>query len=107
MTQTELKDILMETGLPVAYMAFRDPEIPDLPFIVYQDIGTDNFGADNKVYYPQTRIQIDLITRFHDETKEKVLEAVLDGHDLFWQREPEFDSNEDYYRVTYEVTIGG
>lgn len=105
MKQTELKDILLETDLPVAYMAFREPDIPGLPFIVYQDIGSDNFGADNKVFYPQTKIQIDLITRFHSEETEKIVEAVLDGHDLFWQRDPDFDSGEDYYRVTYEVTI--
>lgn len=105
MTQTELKDILLETNLPVAYLAFRKPEIPDLPFIVYQDIGSDNFGADNKVYYPHTRIQVDLITRLHDEPTEKNLEGVLDNHDLFWLREPEYDDGEDYYRVTYEVTI--
>jgi hypothetical protein len=105
MTQVELKNILLETNLPVAYKAFREPDIPDLPFIVYQDIGSDNFGADNKVYFPKTKIQIDLITRFHSEETEKKLEDVLDDHDLFWEREPDFDSDEDYYRVTYEITI--
>lgn len=107
MTQENLKDILVSTGYPVAYLAFPKDKVPEMPFIVYQDIGSQNIGADDRVFYPVTRMQIDLITEFHDTDAETALETALNKNSLFWERVPNYDYSENYYRATYEVTIGG
>lgn len=105
MTLTELKEILESTDLPVAYLAFpADAPVP-MPFIVYQETGSDNMGADNRVWFSAMRVQIDLMTRRKDRATEQLLETTLNDADIFWERVPEFDSDEDFYRVTYEIVI--
>lgn len=105
MTITELAQVLVDTGLPVAYRAFDAEKAPDMPFIVYQETGTNNFGADNIVWVPVSRIQIDLLTRFRDRTSESQVETALTSAGLFWQRESDYEDTEDYYRTTYQVEI--
>lgn len=105
MTLEELKSVLEETDLPVAYRAFPATEAPAMPFIVYQDIGSDNFGADNIVFFPVMRVQIDLFTRLKERTTEEALEGILNGAGIYWERVPEFIEDEACYRVTYEIVI--
>ena len=105
MTLTELKNILERTGLPVAYLAFPEEDVPPMPFITYEETGSDNFGADNKVWYSSSRIQVDLFSFKKNPAMEKNLEAVLNEAAIFWERIGEFDENEDCYRTIYEFII--
>ena len=105
MTLDGLATILETTGLPVTYLAFPPEEAPEMPFIVYQDTGSNNFGADNKVYFSATRVQVDLLTAEKDRTTEQTLEGVFDTNGIFWERTIDFDEDESNYRVTYEIEI--
>lgn len=105
MTLEDFRTILAETNLPVAYLAFPADEAPAMPFIVYQETGSDNFGADNKVWHSAMRIQVDLLTSKKNRSTEILLENALDNADIFWERIVEFDDDEDCYRTTYEVEI--
>ncbi len=105
MTLAELKTVLLTTGLPVAYQAFPATSAPRMPFIVYQETGSDNFGADNKVWSSASRIQIDLLCAKKDRPTEEALEAVLDTTGIFWERESDYDDSEDCYRITYDIEI--
>ncbi len=105
MTLQDLGTVLATTNLPVAYLAFPADEAPAMPFIVYQETGSDNFGADNIVWFSGMRVQIDLLTKRKDRTTEELVETTLTGAGLFWERVPEFDQDEACYRITYEVEI--
>lgn len=105
MTLEELKTVLSTTGLPVAYRAFPADNPPDMPFIVFQETGSDNFGADNKVWFSAMRIQIDLLCKTKSRLTEGLLENTLNNADIYWERESLFDDDEDYYRVTYDIEI--
>lgn len=105
MTLTEFHTLLTTTGLPVAYQAFPADQCAEMPFLVYQETGSNNFGADNIVWHSARHIQIDLLSRERNLDLETTLETVLNNAGIFWERVPEFDSGEDYYRVTYEVEI--
>lgn len=105
MTIAELGQILQTTGLQVAYLAFDASEAPAMPFIVYQETGSNNFGADNIVWFSGTRIQIDLLCVRKSRSTEELLETALTNNGIFWERVVVFDDNEDYYRSTYEVEI--
>ena len=104
LTQEDLVHILEQTGYPVTELAFPDDEVPKMPFIVYQDIGSDNFGADNMVYFPVDQWQIDLYMSDKRRDTEKVLESAFTAHDIFWEREVTFDDDEECYRSTYIIT---
>lgn len=105
MTLAELYTVLSGTGLPVAYLAFSADNPPELPFIVYQETGSHNLGADNKVWHSATRIQIDLLTRTKSRATEQILENALNNAGIFWERESSFDSDESVYRMIYTVEI--
>lgn len=105
MTLEDIHMILKSTDLPVAYLAFPADRRQAMPFIVFQETGSNNFGADNRVWHSATRVQVDLLTRHKDRATEKLLETTLTDAGIYWERVPEFDSDEDYFRVTYEIEI--
>ena len=105
MTLEKFNSILCETGLPVAYHTFPVGECPDMPFIVYEDIRAHNFGADNKVWHSQRRLQVDLLTSRKDVSSEKKLEDVLNQNDIYWTRESGYDDSEKHFRITYECEV--
>lgn len=105
MTLDELNTALATTKLPVAYLAFPAKKAPEMPFIVYQETGSDNFGADNIVYHSAMRIQVDLLCKLRSRTTEELLEKALTDNGIFWERVVDFDDDEDFYRVTYECEI--
>ena len=110
MTLSELNTLLStvtvgQTALPVSYLAFPADQAPEMPFIVFQETGSDNFGADNIVWHSNTRIQVDLLTRNKDGTTEEALETVLTNAGIFWERVSVYENDEACYRVTYEFEI--
>ena len=105
MTLAELNLILQNTGLPVAYLAFPADQAPTMPFIVYQETGSDNFGADNVVWHSNMRIQIDLLCYRKSRETEESLETVLTEAGIYWEREVIFNDDEQCYRTTYDITI--
>ena len=105
MTLEELNTVLAGTELPVAYLAFPADQAPEMPFIVFQETGSDNFGADNIVWASAMRVQVDLFTKLKDRTKEELLETTLTSAGIYWDRTPEYDKDEACYRVTYEIEI--
>lgn len=105
MTLAELKTVLAGTQLPVAYQAFPADNPPAMPFIIYQETGSNNFGADNIVWHSAMRIQIDLLCQKKNKTTEALVETALTNAGIYWERESSFDDDEDYYRTTYDVEI--
>lgn len=100
-----IKNVLESTGLTVAYDAFPEEDSPELPFIVYREIATDNFGADNKVWAVFLRIRVDLIVSRRDTETEAVIQKAFDDNDIYWEREPYYEGNEYYTRITYEIEV--
>ena len=105
MTLIEFANILETTGLPVAYLSFDESDVPDMPFIVYQETGSNNFGADGIVYQPVKQIQVDLFTNKKDIAAEEALETAFKDAVIFWQKVQSVDDNEAYQRYTYEVEV--
>lgn len=105
MTLENLYQILAGTNLPTAYLAFPEDSDVSMPFIVYQEVGSDNFGADNIVWHSATKIQVDLMTQKKDRALEELLESVFNANGIYWERVPDYDEGNDYYRITYEIEI--
>lgn len=103
MTLTQLKTQLESSGLPVAYLSFPADEAPAMPFVVYQETNTNNFGADGVVYKHISRIQIDLFTFGRDLDAESALEEALSF--TFWNKEQTPLDDEACFRWTYEIEI--
>lgn len=105
MTYRELQDLL-ETGaeIPFAFHHWERP--PAMPFGVYFDDSTDNFGADGIAYHVVRRFNIELYTRQRDPELEAQIEAVLDGAGLFWDKTATYlGDTERAYQISYEIEV--
>ena len=102
MTHDEILAMLRETNLPVAYDHFAEGESPDPPFICFLFPGSDNFSADGKVYLKIHRVNVELYTDLKDPEMEQMLETVLDGHGIFYQKTEAWIESERLYEVLYQ-----
>ena len=97
----ELLQMLEEMGLPFAYHHFAEGESPEPPFVCYLLPGSKNFGADGRVYYKINEVHIELYTDWKDLAVEQGVEAVLDGHGVFYNKSEVWIESEKLYEVLY------
>ena len=105
MTFSDITGMLDETGLPYAYDHFAEGESPDPPFLVFLFPYSDNFGADNRVYVQVDTLHIELYTDKKDPETERAVEAVLNAHDIFYNKDETWIAEERLYEVLYELEV--
>lgn len=95
----ELKTKCENTGFKYAYGKFEDPTPP--PHLVAITVDTDNFMADNKVYYGPIPIQLDYTYIVKDlDAQEKIEKEILG--DIAWNKTVEtYLQDEDVWQVSY------
>lgn len=103
MTLKEFRTLLEQTGIPVAYGHFEEPDAPDLPILVYTEAYSNNFSADGVVYHKTRHMQVDLYTKKKDMESEDRVESALSL--FFWEKEEEYLDDERCYRITYEMEV--
>lgn len=103
MTLAELKTQLETTKLPVTYEAWPIGHAPALPFICYRVTDSDNFPADNAVYFPILNIDVELYTDNKSPTTESTVETALAG--FVWDKSEEYISDERMYEITYSIQL--
>ena len=102
---SEIKDMLAETGLPVTYYQWPEQGVPELPYLVWLLPGSDNFGADDKVYARVETLQIELYANPRSFNTEAAVEAVLEDHDIFWDKESVWLNSEYMYETIYTAEV--
>ena len=103
MSLTELKEVLEATGLPVAYLAFKTAQ--QLPFIVYREVNTDNFFADNKVYKKCLYVDIELYTENKAIETEEIIETILFENEIAWNATDTHIEAEEMFQRVYEIKL--
>lgn len=96
-----LFNLLLSTNLPVAYDHWDEP--PQFPYLVYLMEVTDNFGADNKVYYEGNSFRVEIYTDIKDLAVEKLVEDTFDNNDIFWERSETYIESEKMFQITYSI----
>ena len=97
----DLMQLMEEIGLPFAYDHFAEGESPVPPFITFLLPGSDNFAADGKVYWKITEVHIELYTDEKNPETETLVEAVLDAHEIFYDKSEVWIESEKLYEVLY------
>lgn len=103
----ELVGIITEMGIPFAYDHFAEGESPDPPFLCYLLPGSDNFAADGKVYFKINEVRIEVYTDQKDPELEGQVEAVLDSHEIFYNKSEVWIESEKLYEVLYSFEMEG
>lgn len=97
--------MLERMNLPIAYDHFAEGEAPDPAFICFLFSGSENFGADDHVYYEVSNLHIELYTDKKDPELEDQLEAILDEYELFWDKSEVWIESEKLYEVLYQMQV--
>lgn len=99
MTLKELKERCENAGFKYAYGLFKQPTEP--PHLIAISTTTDNFMADNKVYYGPIPIQLDYTyTEKNLEEQEKIENEILG--DIAWNKTEEtYLQDEEVWQVSY------
>jgi hypothetical protein len=105
MSLEELAKMLKEMGLPFAYDHFAEGESPDPPFICYLLPGSDNFAADGRVFFRINEVRIELYTDRKDLSVERMVEAVLDDRDIFYNKSEVWIGSEKLYEVLFSFEL--
>ena len=105
MTYDDIVAIAEETNLPCAYDHFAEGQSPEPPFLLFLLPGDDNFSADGVPYLKVTVVHFELYTDFKDPELEKRIEAVLEGHGLFYDKSEVWIESEKLYEVLYEMEV--
>ena len=108
MRLVDLKEILEQTGFPVAYSTFKESEytpLPDFPFICYLVVFSPNFSADDQIYHPISHVQIELYSHKKDESAETILENILNENNLPYSSTESYITSEDFYQKIYEMRL--
>ena len=101
MDESTLKNLLLTTGLPVAYSHFNTAPPP--PYLVYLFDSSDNFGADDKVYHQASNYRVELYTPKHDPAVQAQLENLFDGNDIFWEKDEVWIDKEKLFQTVYYI----
>lgn len=103
----ELDDLylILSAVYPTAYWSFPEEEAPALPYLVYFEESSDNFGADNKVYHHFKQISVELMTKTKDPGAEAAVEAALNNAGIFWEKQGVHLDDEDAYEVIYTMEV--
>ena len=97
----DMMQLMEEIGLPFAYDHFAEGESPVPPFITFLLPGSDNFAADGKVYLKINEVHIELYTDEKNPETEALVEAVLDAHEIFYDKSEVWIESEKLYEVLY------
>lgn len=103
MTLEKFYKMLETIGLPIAYYAFPEGEAPKLPFLIYFEMGTDNFAADGIAYHEIKRMSVELYIQRRDLKLEQTIENTFTQNGIFWNKEFTYLDSEKCYEIIYEM----
>lgn len=104
MELNELRQILSAV-YPTAYWSFPEKQAPAMPYLVYFEESSDNFGADNRVYHHFKNISVELLTKDKDPSAEANVENALDAAGIYWEKTETHLDDEDAYEVIYSMEV--
>ena len=105
MEYNEIKNMLEETKLPVAYWLFDEENPPTAPYIIFSLPDSSNFAADGGVYHKANRLVIELFTPGKSPEVEELLENKLDENGLVYDRREYYIEDEKLFQEVYELEV--
>lgn len=89
----------------VVYNAFPENSAPEMPFICIVEQSSDNFGADNKVFYKRKNVDVELYTNYKDPATEELVENALDEAGIFYESTDTYIEDEKCFERVYSIEV--
>lgn len=105
MTFKQVAQMINSIGIPYTYYQFPEGTAQAPPFICYYYSEDSDVKADNSNYQKIEHLNIELYTNEKDFNSEALIESVLSGAGLVWQRTETYIDSEKLYEVLYEMDV--
>lgn len=105
MNSQDIATMIAQIGVPYAYRQFTKETAVPPPFVCFYLDGSDNFAADDKVFAHVEELIVELYTDSKDYAIEERIEAILDAHDLPWDRQEFYLGDEQMSETVYTVDV--
>lgn len=98
----KLNEHLEELQIPIIYHHFKEEIAP--PFLVFYEDGEDVFFADNKTFYKNNNIVIELYTNKKDVYLENKLANLFEKYEYIFHKQGEiWIEKENLYQLYYQI----
>lgn len=105
MTLEKFFELLESTGFPVTYREWDLGDEPKFPYLVYYVDSETSFFADNKNYWSQIDLSVELYTEIKDPKSEKIVESIFEENGLLFEKQEYYWDEDDLHEVIYETRI--
>lgn len=93
-----------ENGIKIPYSHFDFDREVEPPHLMSTEINSDNFIADNKIYFEKCNARLELTTDSRDrELEKRVEEEIL--FDIIWEKEVTYIQTEKVWNISYFFEI--
>ena len=93
-----------ENGIKIPYSHFDFDREVEPPHLMSTEINSDNFIADNKIYFEKCNARLELTTDSRDRELEKRIEEEI-LFDIIWEREVTYIQSEKVWNISYFFEI--
>lgn len=93
-----------EEKIKIPYSHYDFDREVEPPHLMSTEIDSDNFIADNKIYYEISNVRLELTTDIRDRDLEKRIEKEI-LCDVIWKREVAYIQSEKVWNVSYFFEI--
>lgn len=93
-----------ENGIKIPYSHFDFDREVEPPHLMSTEIDSDNFIADNKIYFKKCNARLELTTDSRDRELEKRIENEI-LFDIIWEKEVAYIQSERVWNVSYFFEI--
>lgn len=105
MKLSEFKQLLEVLDLPITYHHWKKGQVPRLPYLVYYKTQSGGLKADDRNYFKQDVVVLELYSNEKDVKTEEEIESILDGNNIPYDAFESWIESEKMYEVLYEITI--
>ena len=93
-----------ENGIKIPYSHFDFDREVEPPHLMSTEIDSDNFIADNKIYFEKCNARLELTTDSRDRELEKRIEEEI-LFDIIWEKETTYIQSEKVWNISYFFEI--
>lgn len=101
------EEIKQGYGIDYRYDHFRTKEAVPPPFLIYRKVSSQSFSADNKTYFKDGEVDLEIYASTPEEMTEimEVVEGLFDENEIYYilAADTTYIDTENFYETLYET----
>lgn len=102
--EERIDNFYLDENIKIPYSHYDFDREVEPPHLMSTESESDNFGADNKVYFKQSNARLELTTDYRDKKLEKRIESEI-LLDIYWEKIVTYIQSEKVWNISYFFNI--